>query len=93
MPFEIITIPFDPVGKSFHADDLNKFCLNKKVVNKKVEFFHDGEKYFWSVFVEYETILETSSGNDTTGLTQAGRLCYERIKAWRKETANNFIAN
>lgn len=86
MAFTIITIPFNPVTKSFHPVDLNRFCLNKNILTKKVEFFKDGEAVYWSVFIEYETVLE-ETGRETSGLTQAGKLCYEKLRAWRKETA------
>ena len=85
MAFAIITIPFNPATKSFHPDELNRFCLNKKIVAKKIEFFKDGEVVYWSVFLEYETVLE-ETGKETSGLTQAGKLCYEKLRAWRKET-------
>lgn len=39
-----------------------------------------------SVFIEYDTILEPA-GLEATGLTEAGRLCYEELRRWRKETA------
>jgi hypothetical protein len=52
MAFAIITIPFDPMTKGFHPDELNRFCLNKKIIAKKVEFFKDGEAVYWSVFIE-----------------------------------------
>jgi hypothetical protein len=52
MAFAIITIPFDPVTKGFHPDELNRFCLNKKIIAKKVEIFKDGEAVYWSVFIE-----------------------------------------
>ena len=86
MAYEIITIPFNSITRSFHADDLNRFCLNKKVLNTKIEFFQDEKHAYWTVFIEYETILEHSS-NEPEGLTEAGRLCYEKLRAWRKETA------
>jgi hypothetical protein len=31
MPFKIITIPFDPEKECFLEQDLNDFCLNKKL--------------------------------------------------------------
>ncbi|MCX6112553.1 MAG: HRDC domain-containing protein [Proteobacteria bacterium] len=86
MPHEIITIPFNASAKSFYADELNKFCLNKKVSNKKIEFFHDEKTVYWTVFIEYETVLEHSF-NEPKGLTEAGTLCYERLREWRKVTA------
>ena len=86
MPYEIVTIPFNKAAKIFHTDGLNKFCLNKKVLNIKIEFFRDDKNVYWTVFIEYETILEHTS-NEPEGLTEAGRLCYERLRAWRKERA------
>ncbi|MCL6591466.1 MAG: HRDC domain-containing protein [Firmicutes bacterium] len=60
--------------------------MNKKITAKRVEFFKDGEAAYWSVFLEYEMVLE-ETGKETSGLTQAGKLCYEKLRAWRKETA------
>lgn len=86
MSYEIITIPFNTATKSYHADELNSFCLNKRVFNTKIEFFHDEKQAYWTIFVEYETILE-SSGSTPLGLTDTGRICYEKLREWRKETA------
>ncbi|MDY6844455.1 MAG: HRDC domain-containing protein [Thermodesulfobacteriota bacterium] len=36
--------------------------------------------------MSYKIILEHSS-NEPYGLTKADRLCYERLRAWRKERA------
>jgi len=84
--YEIITIPFNYITKSFHADDLNRFCLNKKIVNTKVKFFSDEKKAYWTVFIEYGTILK-QTGNEPAGLTEAGKLCYERLREWRRGKA------
>ena len=86
MSCEIITIPFNPATKGFHADELNKFCLNKKILEKRIEFFKDEKTVYWTVFIEYEPVLEYSS-DEPKGLTEAGRLCYERLREWRKLTA------
>ena len=32
MPFKIITIPFEAGKDSFVEEDLNKFCLNKRIL-------------------------------------------------------------
>ena len=86
MPYEIVTIPFDSVTKTFHADDLNKFYLNKKVLNIKTAFLRDEKNIYWTVFIEYETILQHPS-IEPKGLTEAGRIFYKRLRAWRKERA------
>jgi superfamily II DNA helicase RecQ len=84
--YEIITIPFNSITKTFNTDDLNAFCVNKKVISTKIEFFQDEKHACWTVFLEYEPILE-KNGDVPSGLTEAGRLCYEKLREWRKETA------
>jgi len=79
MAYEIITIPFNENTRCFHADELNKFCLNKRVVSMKAEFFRDEQHKYRTVFIEYETILE-STGSEPKGLTEAGRICYEELR-------------
>lgn len=84
--YEIITIPFDSFSKTFKADDLNAFCINKRVIFTKIEFFKDEKQAYWTVFIEYESVLE-KKGDEPAGLTEAGRFCYEKLRQWRKETA------
>jgi len=43
MPYEIVTVPSDRAGEAFIPDDLNRFCLNKRILSRKIEFFtHEG---------------------------------------------------
>jgi superfamily II DNA helicase RecQ len=86
MAYEIINIPLSSGSKIFNADDLNKFCANKKIIERKIEFFQQDGTAYWSVFIEYDTILE-SPGREAAGLTESGRVCYEELRRWRKETA------
>ncbi len=39
MPYQIITMPFDGAGKVFVPDELNRFCLNKNILSRRIEFF------------------------------------------------------
>jgi superfamily II DNA helicase RecQ len=89
MSFEILTIPFSSDKGLFNCDDLNRFCVNKKVINSRTEFFNVNGKAYWSIFLEYDTLLETTTGGgeETKGLTEAGRLCYEKLRVWRRERA------
>lgn len=84
--YEIVTIPFNSVTKTFNVDDLNAFCINKKVISTKIKFFQDEKHTYWAIFIEYETVLEKNS-NEPSGLAEAGKLCYEKLRQWRKETA------
>jgi superfamily II DNA helicase RecQ len=88
MSFEILTIPFNSDTDLFNCDDLNRFCVNKKVVNSKTEFFNINGKAYWSIFLEYDTLLEAQNrGPETRGLTEAGKLCYEKLRQWRRDRA------
>jgi len=86
MAYEIINIPLSSGSKTFNAEDVNKFCANKKILDQKVEFFQQDGIAYWSVFLQYETILEPP-GRETTSLTEAGRVCYEELRRWRNVTA------
>jgi superfamily II DNA helicase RecQ len=88
LSFEIMTVPFNSDTSIFNCDDLNRFCLNKRVISHKSEFFNVNGKAFWSVFLEYDTLLETKdTGPETRSLTEAGKLCYEKLRVWRRERA------
>ena len=72
-------MPFNPVTESFHTDDLNRFCLNKKVLQTNVEFFQDCGNVYWSVLIEFDTIIE-SARSEIEGLTEAGKICFEKLR-------------
>lgn len=55
-------------------------------MSTKSEFFQLENQAYWTVFVVYETVLE-QTGNECGKLTEAGQLCYEKLREWRKETA------
>ena len=86
MSIRIFTIPFDPQKGLFQDEDLCKFLLNKKTRRIQPEFFQmDGHAY-WTVFVEYETVV-TQDTAKSEGLDTAQRLLFQRLKEWRKERA------
>lgn len=86
MPFRIITIPFDENKGAFFEDILNQFCLNKKVLSHKAEFFQGNNKAYWSVFIEYDLVLGDSKV-DPESLNEPEKLLYNRLRQWRRGTA------
>jgi superfamily II DNA helicase RecQ len=86
MPVRIFTIPFNPDHENFSDEDLSRFLLNKQVKKLHPEFFQIHDKAFWTVFVEYETTIESKQSN-TEGLNDAEKLLMKRLKEWRKEKA------
>ncbi len=86
MPFQIITIPFDPALQSFSEDLLNDFLLNKKLISWQAEFFQHSHKAFWTVFLEYEPVLK-NDGREKFNFTKEQEVLFQRFREWRKETA------
>ncbi len=85
MPFKIITIPFDPEKECFLEECLNDFCLNKKLKQWKAEFFASAEKVYWTIFIEYDMVLEPEKTDDS--FSEPQRLLYNRLREWRKNKA------
>lgn len=85
--FKILTIPYDSATKSFSEEILNDFCLNKQVKSFRTEFFiHEGNPS-WTVFLEYDTVLEKADGGDNEGMNEVEKLLFDRLKQWRREQA------
>ena len=57
MAFKIITVPFSENKECFLEDELNQFLLSKNVKSWQAEFFSVNGKAYWTVFLEYETVL------------------------------------
>ena len=85
MKFKIITIPFNQDKETFLEEEINNFCLNKKIKNYRVEFFNSSDKSYWTVFFEYETIIDESK--PSVQFSEAEKLLFDKLKEWRKEAA------
>jgi superfamily II DNA helicase RecQ len=85
--FKIITIPFDRQKQGFDEEILNRFVINKRIISCRSEFFQDSDDTFWTVFLEYDPLLERTGDKATLSLNEPQKLLCERLKAWRKETA------
>jgi len=86
MAYRIITVPFDTKLGGFSDEELNAFCLSKKILDKRIEFFtHDGFAY-WTLFLEYDTLLDGDE-KTTSRLNEPDQLLFQRLKEWRKMEA------
>ena len=85
--FKIVVIPFDRHRKMFDEDTLNRVLLNKHVISYQAEFFQAGEESYWTVFVEYDPLVEKPGARETEGLDDAQKILLEKLRAWRKERA------
>ncbi len=45
MPYRILTIAFDPSTGSFADQAIDEFCLTRKVISLKSEFFINNEQW------------------------------------------------
>ncbi len=67
-------------------EELNKFCLNKTILSLKAELFQNGKGAYWSIFLEYEKVLE-ESGTDNSNLNAPEQLLLKRLREWWKQKA------
>ncbi|MCP4398574.1 MAG: hypothetical protein GY801_14915, partial [bacterium] len=83
----LFTIPFDPKQELFQDEELRAFLLNKQIKTLRPEFFQANGKAYWSIFAEYENVFSTDI-EKSDGLNEPQKLLFQRLREWRKETAN-----
>lgn len=86
MEIRILTIPFDPDKEIFQDEELTRFLLNKRVKSLRPEFFQINGRPYWSVFIEYETVLSQKIPKSDL-LDEPQNLLFQRLRQWRKEKA------
>ncbi len=88
MPFRVFTLPFDTGTGTFPEDELNRFCLNKRLLSHKAEFFNLNGAPYWTVLLEYEPLVEPSPAKIKVELAPEQLALFERLRQWRKERAD-----
>jgi hypothetical protein len=58
MPVRIITIPFDRDKEIFDDEVLSDFMATKQVRSLQPKFFCLGDHAYWTVFLEYDLIMD-----------------------------------
>ncbi len=84
MPIRIFTIPFDPEKELFHDEQLVEFLLNKRIFRLCPEFFQKDGSAYWTVFVEYETVIGGDKDTGVERLNEPQKLLFKRLREWRK---------
>ncbi len=87
--FKIITIPFNNNTETFSDEILTNFTINKRVKRYSIEFFLAEGKPYWTVFLEYDTVLEDNTESEISELSDAEKMLFDRLKQWRREKAND----
>ncbi|WP_051294848.1 HRDC domain-containing protein [Maridesulfovibrio bastinii] len=88
METRVITIPFDRDKGVFQDEQYRKFIMNKEIRSSRPEFFQVGTKAYWTVFLEYELVLEAEpsrAGSPT--LSEPEKFFFDKLRVWRKEKA------
>ena len=88
MPFRVFTLPFDPATGTFPEDDLNRFCIGKRVLSHKAEFFNLNGSPYWTVLLEYEPLVEPAPAKVKIDLTPEQLVLFEQLRKWRREKAD-----
>ena len=85
MAIRILTVPFSIDKEIFEDEDASRFLLNKHVKELKAEFFMMHGIPYWSVFVNYEILVDKADDSVVEGLDEGQKLLYTRLRQWRKE--------
>lgn len=85
MELRIITLPFDDNLEGFDDEVVTKFCINKKVHGIHAEFFTNNNKKYWSVAIQYETVLHDNE--KIAEFTEPQKLLYQKLREWRRKSA------
>lgn len=94
MALKIFTICFSEASKSFHDDLVEKFCLNKRVHDIDTNFFVHGGVPYWTIAIQYETVLVEDKGPNTQRIKKENhpfdevqKLIFDQLRVWRKRAA------
>ena len=88
MAIHILTIPFNQNLGVFDDESVSRFLVNKRVKRLEPAFFtHEGRPY-WSIYVEYESILTPDEKPDPKkSLTDEQSTLLSKLRQWRKDRA------
>lgn len=89
--FKIFTVPFDENKEVFLEEEVNKFCINKKIKQYKAEFFKKDGKSYWSIFIAFERILqlEKTAIIKDNNLSEEEKLLFKKLKTWQVSKAES----
>ena len=86
MQVRIFTMAFDPRQESFPDEELCAFLLNKQVSMIRSEFFITNGKPYWTVLVQFETVVSQEK-HALADLDEGQQLLFKRLRQWRKTKA------
>lgn len=88
MEMTVLTLTYDQTRKGFAAEELEDFCLNKKIHEIQGHFFvHEGMPH-WSVLISYEKQVKPEPA--LARLNETEKLAYQRLREWRRERSNDL---
>lgn len=90
MNIKIFTIAFDPVNRVFDEDPVNRFISTRKINKITPAFFETGGQACWSVFIEYDDIVqdhEKKAKEKLPDLTPQQKKLYDALIGLRRDLA------
>ncbi|MEM9723094.1 MAG: HRDC domain-containing protein [Bacteroidota bacterium] len=92
MKVRIFSFPFQPSLGGFDTYSLEKFCLDKEVLELNAHFFQQENQAYWTVYVRYRLPLKEKVGTTHAEqlLSEKDQLLLRRLKEYRGEKAKEL---
>lgn len=85
---KIITLPFNAENEGFDDEVINHFLAGKIIQQIKAELFQQNGLNYWTVWLEYEPVLNASEKKQTSVVLSAQQQeLLTALKQWRREWA------
>lgn len=86
---KIITLPFNAENEGFDDEVINHFLAGKIIQQIKAELFQQNGLNYWTVWLEYEPVLNASEKKQTSVVLSAQQQeLLTALKQWRREWAD-----
>ncbi len=86
---KIITLPFNAENEGFDDEVINHFLAGKTVQHIKAELFQQNGLNYWTVWLEYEPVLNVSEKKQASVVLSAQQQeLLTALKQWRREWAD-----
>lgn len=83
---KIITLPFNAENEGFDDEVINHFLAGKIIQQIKAELFQQNGLNYWTVWLEYEPVLNASEKKQTSVVLSAQQQeLLTALKQWRRE--------
>lgn len=90
MNIKIFSFPFNPSYGGFDTTSLEKFCLDKEVMEFVPQFFVRERQAYWTVWIRYREPDSKPASPSNVLLSERDQLLRERLRSWRSAKAKEI---